>query len=86
MIGIAIGAKRHHLPVIVTGDAAHVVMHRWCHWQRLARQVDTGKDLAAFSNAGQPFRQHLGINVIEMQVNMVAIGAHAAPFAHLQRH
>ena len=75
-----------HLPVKVTGDSAHVVMHSRGHRQRLARQVDTGKDLPALGYARQSLGQRFGRDVVEMQVDMVAIGTDPASFAHFQRH
>ena len=86
MIRIAIRAECHNLPVIITGDAAHIVVHRRRYGQRFSRQINAGKNLAAFGDPRQPLTQHLGINVIQMQVDVVTVGAYAAAFAHFQRH
>ncbi len=72
--------------MIVTGDAAHVVMDGRGHRQRLLGQVDACKDLAAFGNARKTLTEHFGIDVVEVQEDMVAIRPYAAPFAHFQRH
>ncbi len=74
------------LAMIVTGDAAHIVMDRRRDGQRLARQIDAGEDLAGLGDAGQAFRQHLGVDMIEVQVDMIAMLADAAALAHLHRH
>ena len=86
VIGIAIRADGYDLPVIVTLDAAHVVMHRRRNRQRLTGEVYARKNLAAFGDARQTLCQHLGIDMIEVQVDMIAFRPHAAPFAHFQRH
>ena len=72
--------------MIVTGDAAHIIVDGRRHRQRLARQIDIGEDLAGLGDARQALVQHLGIDMIEVQVDIVAILADAAAFAHLGRH
>ena len=77
---------RQNLAVIVRRDAAHVVVHRRQDRDRLARHVDAGKNLRRLGNAGKPLMQHLGIEVLEMQVNMVLVLAHATALADLDGH
>ena len=84
--GIAVGPDGDDFAHVIGGDAAHVVVHRRHHRQRLAGEVDTGENLAAFGDPGQPFGQHLGIDVIEMQVDVVLVRTHPAPLADFQRH
>ena len=61
-------------------------MDRRRNRQRFAGQVDAGEDLAALGNARQALAEHGRINVVEVQVDVVFLGAHAAAFAHLERH
>ena len=84
-IGVAV-LQRHDFAVIVTGDAAHIVMDRRHDRQRLARQVDARENLAAFGDAGQTLRQHRGIDMIEVQEDMVLVRTDAAAFADFERH
>ena len=72
--------------VIIGGDAAHIVMDRWHHRQRLLGQIDTGENFAGFGDAGQPFGQNGRIDMIQMQEAMIAFLAHAAAFADFRRH
>ncbi len=74
------------LAVIVRGDAAHIVMDRRRDGERLARQIDAGEDLARLGDAGEPLVQHLGIDVVEVEVDMILVRADPAAFAHLGRH
>ncbi len=79
-------AQRQHLAVIVRRDAAHVVMNGRQHRDRLAREIDAREHLGALRDARQALGQDLRIEMIEMQVDVVAFGADAAPFADLDRH
>ncbi len=78
--------QRVDLAVIVRRDAAHVVVDRRQHRDRLAAQVDAGEDLGAFRDAGEALVQDLGIEMVEVQVDVVLVRPHAAPFADLDRH
>ena len=75
-----------NLTMIIARNSAHIVVNRWCHWQWLACQVDAGENLSAFSDAGQTLRQNLGIDVIEMQVDMILMRTDTTAFAHFKCH
>ena len=75
-----------HLAVIVRRDAAHIVVDGRQHRDRLARHVDAREDLRALRNAGQALVQHLRIEMIEMQEDVILGLADAAAFANLDRH
>ena len=75
-----------HFAVIIGGDAAHVVMHRRRDRDRLARDIDAGENPHRFRNARQPLMQHLGIEMVEVQVDVVFLLADAAAFANLDGH
>ncbi len=75
-----------HFAMIVRGDAAHVVVDGRQHRDRFLREVDAGKDLCAFRNAGQALVQDFRIEVVEVQVDMVLVRAHATAFADFHRH
>ena len=84
--GIAVGTDGDDFAVIVRRNAAHVVMDSRHDRQRLARQVNTCENLAAFGDAGQTLGQHLGIDVIEVQVDVVLVRTDTATFTDFQRH
>ena len=72
-----------HLAVIVRRDAAHVVVDGRQDRDRLLGHVDAGEDARAVGNAGQPLVQHLRIEMVEVQVDVVLVLADAAAFADL---
>ena len=84
-VGVAV-LLGQRLAVIIRGDAAHVVVHGRQHRDRLARHVDIGEDARGLADAGQPLVQHLGIEMVEMQEQMVLFLADAAAFADLDGH
>jgi hypothetical protein len=71
-----------HFAVIIGGDAAHVVMHGWQYWDRLAGDIDASENLGALGNAGQTLMQDFRIEMIEVQEDVVFVGADAAAFAN----
>ncbi len=75
-----------HFAVIIGGDAAHVVVHRRRDRDRLAGDVDIGENPRRFGNARQPFVQHLGIEMVEVQEDVVLLLADAAAFADFDGH
>mmetsp|Transcript_36508 Transcript_36508/g.92269 ORF Transcript_36508/g.92269 Transcript_36508/m.92269 type:complete len:522 (-) Transcript_36508:522-2087(-) len=84
-VGVA-GRRAEHLAVVVGGDAAHVVVHGGDHGDRLLRHVHARKDGGRLTDAGQPLREQLRRQVVQVQVDVVLLGAHAAPLANLHRH
>src|SRR5208337_4619162 len=48
--------------------------------------IDAGEDARAFRNAGQALVQHLRVEMVEVQINVVLILADAAAFADLDGH
>src|SRR4051812_46987886 len=53
---------------------------------RLAGDVDASGDAGRFGDARQPLLNHLGIEVIEMQIDVILLRANAAALADLDRH
>ena len=82
-IAVALG---QHLAVIVRRDAAHVVVHGRQHRDRLLGEVDAREDARGLRDAGQPLVQHLRIEMIEVQEDVVLLLADAAALADLDRH
>ena len=74
------------LAVIVGRDAAHVVVDGRQDRDRLLGHIDAGEDARALGNARQPLVQHLRIEMVEVQVDVVLVLADAAAFADLHRH
>ena len=83
VVAVLLGQR---LAVIVRRDAAHIVVHGRHDRDRLARQVDAGEDARGFRDAGQPLLQHLGIEMIEVQEDVVLELADAAAFADFDGH
>src|SRR6185312_5982044 len=84
-VGIA-GLRLHHLAVIIAGDATHVVVNGGLYWNGLFGHVDAGEDAGSLRDAGQPFVDHLGPQMLEVQVDVVMLGADAAALANLDGH
>ena len=72
----------YNLSMIITRNAAHIIVDSRCHRQWLTRKVDTRKNLSAFRNAGQTLRQYRGIDMVEVKVDMVLVRTYTAAFAH----
>ena len=61
-------------------------MHSRQNRDWLFRQIDTRKDARAFRNTRQPQIKRLRRQVVEVQVDVVAIGTHTAPFTDFHCH
>ena len=85
VIGIAV-LQGEHLAHVVRRHAAHVVVHGRQHGDRRAAQVDAGEDLGVLGDARQALGDDLRVEMIEVQVDVFLIGAHAAALADLDRH
>ena len=70
----------------VGGHAAHVVVHGGRDGDGLLGDVDAGEDGGRFGDAGQALGEHLGRQVVEVQVQVLAVGAAAAALADLHGH
>mmetsp|Transcript_27816 Transcript_27816/g.68381 ORF Transcript_27816/g.68381 Transcript_27816/m.68381 type:complete len:665 (+) Transcript_27816:128-2122(+) len=85
-VGVAVRADGHHLALVVGGDAAHVVVHGGDHGDGLLGHVHAGEDGGGLGDAGQALGQELRGQVVEVQVDVVLVGAHAAALADLDGH
>ena len=84
-IGAAV-LLREHFAVMVGGNAPHVVVHGRQDRDRLLGDVDASEDPRGFGNPRQAFVNDVGIEVVEMQVNVILVLADAAAFPDLDRH
>jgi hypothetical protein len=84
-VGIAADLGQH-FAVIVGRDAAHIVVHRRQHRDRLLGDVDAGKNAGRFGDARQALVQNVRIEMVQMQEDVVAILADAAPLADFHGH
>ena len=75
-----------HLAVEVRRDAAHVVMHGRQHRDRLLGDVDVGKNARCLRNAGQALVQHLRVEVVEGEENVILLRPDAAALADFDGH
>ena len=78
--------QRHHFAVHVAGNAAHVVVHGRQHRNGLLVHIDAGEDARGLGDARQALVDHLGAEVLEMQMDVVLVLADAASFANLDGH
>ncbi len=81
-----VGGRVQYLAVNIARNAAHVVMRGGQHRDRLPRHFDPGEDLCGFRDPGQPLMQHLGIEMFEVQQDVVALRPATAPLADLDLH
>jgi len=58
-------------------------MHRRDHRDGLLGDIDTGEDFGQFRNARQAFLQQIGAEMLEMEIDMVLVGADAAALVDL---
>mmetsp|Transcript_86006 Transcript_86006/g.240669 ORF Transcript_86006/g.240669 Transcript_86006/m.240669 type:complete len:303 (-) Transcript_86006:986-1894(-) len=82
--GVALALQ--HLGLPVRGDAAHVVVHGGEHRGGLLRHVHAREDLRGLGDARETLREGLRRQVVEVEVDVVLVGAHAAALADLQGH
>src|SRR5262249_61314430 len=75
-----------HLAMIVGGYAPHVVVHCRKDWDRLASDIDAREYSCTLRNAGQGLVGYCGIEVIEVQVNVIFFLAGAPALADFDRH
>mmetsp|Transcript_20512 Transcript_20512/g.52063 ORF Transcript_20512/g.52063 Transcript_20512/m.52063 type:complete len:434 (+) Transcript_20512:262-1563(+) len=80
------GPGVEHLALVVGGDASHVVVHRGKHRDGLFGDVHAGEDGSGLGDARQTLGEHIGRQVVEVEVDVVLVGAHAAPLVDLLRH
>ena len=76
-------ARAHHFAVQVGGDAAHIVVRRGEDRDRLAGEVDAGEDARRLGDAGQPLGEQILVEMAEMEMHVILVGAGAAAFADL---
>mmetsp|Transcript_96380 Transcript_96380/g.234239 ORF Transcript_96380/g.234239 Transcript_96380/m.234239 type:complete len:411 (+) Transcript_96380:519-1751(+) len=84
-VGVA-GLRVDDLAEVVRRDATHVVVHRRQRRDRLLRHVHAGEDLRRLGDTGQALVQHVGRQVVKVQVDVVLLRAHAAALADLHGH
>ena len=77
---------RNDLAVIVRRDTTHVVVNGRQHRNRLAGHIDAAENLRRLGDARKPLVQRVGINMLEMQHDVVLVRAHTAAFIDLDRH
>ena len=85
MVGIAV-LHRHHFAVNVGRDAAHVVVAGRQDRDGLARDIDAGKDTRGLCDARQALVDDLGIEMLDVQLDVILVGAAAAAFADFDGH
>ncbi len=77
---------RDHLAVHIAGNAAHVVVNRGQHRDRLLGDIDSGEDARGLGDAGQPLLDDRRTQVLQMQIDVVLELADAAALANLDGH
>ena len=78
--------ERNNLAFVIRRNATHVVMHGRQHGNRVPGYIDAGENTRRLGNAGQLLFDHVRPQVLEMQVNMIAVLADAAALANFNRH
>ena len=85
IVRIILGWGQNFTP-IVRRNTAHVVVHSRQYRDRLFRQVHTRKDTCRLGNTRKAQVQRLWRQVVEVQVDVIPLLAHAAPFSNFHRH
>merc|ERR1711972_568252 len=67
-------------------DAAHVVVHGWQYRSRLLCDIDTSEDLCGLRDSWETLGKRLWWQMIQMQVDVVAVRADSTALANLQGH
>ncbi len=75
-----------HFAVIVGLHAAHIVVDGRQHRDRLAGHIDAGENLGAFGNARQALMQDRGIEMVQVQIDVIRTLADAASLADFHGH
>ena len=78
--------SRHHFAVNIAGNPAHVVVDGGQHRDRLFGDVHSGKDARGLGDARQALVDDLGPEMLQMQVDVIALGPDAATLADLDGH
>ena len=84
-IGIAL-ARADDLGAIIRWNAAHVVVRRRNDRDRLLQHIHPGENARRFGNARQALADHLLAQMVEVQVDVIPVLPHPAPFADLDHH
>ena len=78
--------RRHDLPVRIGRNAAHLIVDRRHHRDRLAHRVDVGELDRDLANRGQPLHDRVHAQVVQLQQHVVVIGAASATLLDLLVH
>ena len=78
--------KFTYLPLVVGGNAAHVVVDGGQNWDGLAGDVDACEDHRGLGNAGKTSRELLWRQVVQLQVDVILFGSAAATLSDLDGH
>lgn len=71
-------ARHRHLPLVVGGDAAHVIVHGGKHGDRLLGDVHTREDHGCLRDARQAHSQLFRGEVMQLQVHVILLRATAS--------
>mmetsp|Transcript_22347 Transcript_22347/g.35719 ORF Transcript_22347/g.35719 Transcript_22347/m.35719 type:complete len:683 (-) Transcript_22347:5097-7145(-) len=85
VVRAVLGRSEHFAPII-RRNAAHIVVDRRQDRNRFLGQVHTRKDTRTFRDAGQAQVQRFLGQVVQVQVDVIPLLAHAAPFTNFHRH
>ena len=77
---------RHHLPHVIRRDAAHLIMHRRRHRDRIADRVGVGELDRDLADPRQPMLDQFRAEMIELEQQVVALGTAAAALLDLGDH
>mmetsp|Transcript_40257 Transcript_40257/g.101331 ORF Transcript_40257/g.101331 Transcript_40257/m.101331 type:complete len:257 (+) Transcript_40257:765-1535(+) len=84
MVGVAV-LQRHHLAVVVGGDAAHVVVDGGQDGDGLLVHIHARKDLGRFLDARQALVDNVLAEVGQLEQRVVLLGATATALHNFQR-
>mmetsp|Transcript_5685 Transcript_5685/g.12410 ORF Transcript_5685/g.12410 Transcript_5685/m.12410 type:complete len:630 (-) Transcript_5685:553-2442(-) len=83
--GVIVG-RFEDLSVVIGWDSSHVVVDRGQGGNGFLGDIDSGKNGGGFGNSRQSFRQQIGGQVIEVQVDVILFGSNAPSLPNFHRH
>mmetsp|Transcript_26177 Transcript_26177/g.71816 ORF Transcript_26177/g.71816 Transcript_26177/m.71816 type:complete len:667 (-) Transcript_26177:261-2261(-) len=84
-VGIVVG-RLEDLPVVIGGDASHVVVDSGQRGDGFLGDVDAGKNSCRFGDSWQSLRQQVSGEVVEVQVDVILLGADTPSLPNLHGH
>lgn len=74
------------LSFVIGWDSTHVVMDCGHNGSGLLGHIDVGEDLSGLGNTGKPFVEDLGVQMVEMKIDVILFGSDTSAFKNFHSH